>query len=405
MRSRSAKSGGEPMVRSRAWAAALLAAAMAGGAYAGAADAAAPAGAWDAYNLAPASRTVQPAGVLKTGGTVDRSSGVTTLRDTGSYVTFDFGKEVGGFVKLRFGAGTSAGETVGLTFSESSVYAEPTSNDASNGGSNNEPPLEYRVTPGATIGTRTDQATAGRPASTALTASAAAGDTTLQVASTTGLFAGSAIRVDDEAVQIVSIAPGRLTVTPSLAHPHGSGAPVALGPQSALRGGFRYLTVVNRSAGTLQISGVSVEITFTPQLSDLRAYKNYFYSNDRLVNRVWYGGAYTVQTNIIANDQGRVWGPPALGGNNNALVGELGSTVLVDGAKRDRTVWPGDLGISVPTDYASLGDMVTIKNSLQTLYNHQNAAGALPYPGPGVNKIRRERLRGPPVEPDKVGHL
>jgi hypothetical protein len=31
--------------------------------------------------------------------------------------------------------------------------------------------------------------------------------------------------------------------------------------------------------------------------------------------------------------------------------------------------------------------MTTIKNSLQTLYNHQNAAGALPYAGPAVNFI------------------
>ena len=123
-------------------------------------------------------------------------------------------------------------------------------------------------------------------------------------------------------------------------------------------------------------------------MSDLRAYPNYFYSDDQLINRIWYAGAYTVQTNIIANDTGRVWNPaPATGWNNGAVVGEFGATVLVDGAKRDRTVWPGDLGISVPTDYVSLGDMVTIKNSLQTLYNHQNAAGALPYAGPAVNFI------------------
>ena len=29
--------------------------------------------------------------------------------------------------------------------------------------------------------------------------------------------------------------------------------------------------------------------------------------------------------------------------------------MLVDGAKRDRTVWPGDLGIAVPTAYVSIG--------------------------------------------------
>ena len=97
-------------------------------------------------------------------------------------------------------------------------------------------------------------------------------------------------------------------------------------------------------------------------MADLKAYPNDFYSDDALINRIWYAGAYTVQTNIIANDTGRVWNPaPAIGWNNGAVVGELGSTVLVDGAKRDRTVWPGDLGISVPTDFVSLGDMVTME--------------------------------------------
>ena len=122
-------------------------------------------------------------------------------------------------------------------------------------------------------------------------------------------------------------------------------------------------------------------------MSDLRAYPNYFYSDDPLLNRIWYAGAYTVQTNIIAADQGRVWPAPSIGWDNGATVGELGDSVLVDGAKRDRTIWPGDLGISVPTDYASLGDMTTIKNSLQTLYNHQAASGALPYAGPAVNFV------------------
>jgi hypothetical protein len=83
-----------------------------------------------------------------------------------------------------------------------------------------------------------------------------------------------------------------------------------------------------------------------------------------------------------------VWGAPDVGWNNSAPVGEAGDTVLVDGAKRDRTVWPGDLGISVLTDYVSLGDLVTVRNSLQTLYNHQDAtSGALPYAGPAVNFI------------------
>ncbi|MGH6653996.1 MAG: discoidin domain-containing protein, partial [Actinocrinis sp.] len=155
-------------------------------------------------------------------------------------------------------------------------------------------------------------------------------------------------------------------------------------PQAQLRGGFRYLTLFADSAGTIDLDNVSLAISFAPSMSNLRDYDNYFYSSDPLLNRIWYAGAYTVQTNTIASNTGRVWGPPATGWNNSAVVG-VGSEVLVDGAKRDRTVWPGDLGVSVPTEYASLGDLTPTRNALTTLYDHQAASGQLPYAGPEVN--------------------
>jgi hypothetical protein len=155
-------------------------------------------------------------------------------------------------------------------------------------------------------------------------------------------------------------------------------------PQASLRGGFRYLTLFANSAGPIAIDHVSLAISFAPSMASLRAYGNYFYSSDPLLNRIWYAGAYTVQTNTIAPTTGRVWGPPASGWDNSATVG-VGSEVLVDGAKRDRTVWPGDLGVSVPTEYVSLGDLTPTRNALTTLYDHQAASGELPYAGPEVN--------------------
>jgi len=91
-----------------------------------------------------------------------------------------------------------------------------------------------------------------------------------------------------------------------------------------------------------------------------------------------------VQTNTIAADQGRVWGPPTTGWDNSARIG-VGSSVLTDGAKRDRTVWPGDLGVSVPTAYVSTNDLNSTKNALQTMYNAQKASGELPFAGPPVS--------------------
>ncbi|HWO61787.1 MAG TPA: trehalase family glycosidase [Umezawaea sp.] len=155
-------------------------------------------------------------------------------------------------------------------------------------------------------------------------------------------------------------------------------------PKAKQRGGFRYLTLFVDSAGSIAIDRVSVDITFAPTMTDLRDYPNHFRSSDPLLNKIWYAGAYTVQTNIIPPDTGRVWGPPGTGWDNGATVG-AGDTVLVDGAKRDRTVWPGDLGVSVPTEYASLGDLTPTRNALTTLYQHQTPSGELPFAGPQVN--------------------
>ncbi len=155
-------------------------------------------------------------------------------------------------------------------------------------------------------------------------------------------------------------------------------------PPASLRGGFRYLTLFANADGPIVLDRVSLAISFAPTMANLRDYPNYFYSSDPLLNRIWYAGAYTVQTNTIGPTTGRVWGPPASGWDNSATVG-VGDTVLVDGAKRDRTVWPGDLGVSVPTEYASLGDLAPTRNALTTLYQHQAASGELPYAGPEVN--------------------
>lgn len=155
-------------------------------------------------------------------------------------------------------------------------------------------------------------------------------------------------------------------------------------PKDKLRGGFRYLTLFNQSGGSIALDKVTLHITFAPTMTNLRDYANTFHSSDPLLNKIWYAGAYTVQTNTIAPDTGRVWGPPPTGWNNGAVVG-VGDSVLVDGAKRDRTVWPGDLGVSVPTEYASIGNVTPTRNALTTLYDHQQASGELPFAGPEVN--------------------
>ncbi|MEV5751542.1 alpha-L-rhamnosidase C-terminal domain-containing protein [Actinoallomurus sp. NPDC052308] len=268
---------------------------------------------WDAYNLSPKTRTVRPAAIYTTNGTVTNPSAVlsgetTRISGNGSYVTLDFGKDVGGLATLHF-AGSDGAQQVGLAFSESSDYVGPDS-DASTGGPRKTDGVLYADVNGPTTYTT---------------------------------------------------------------------------PAQYQRGGFRYLTLFLSSAGSVDLDGVSVHFTAAPAMKNPAQYANYFYSSDPLLNRIWYAGAYTVQLNTIDPKTGRTWEPPAALWDNTGDVG-VGDTILVDGAKRDRTVWPGDLGVEIPTAYAAFNDTVSARNALTTIFQHQKSTGELPYSGPMMNK-------------------
>ena len=125
---------------------------------------------------------------------------------------------------------------------------------------------------------------------------------------------------------------------------------------------------------------MTLYFTPAPTLSDLRAYSGSFRSNDDLINRVWYPGAYTVQMDTIDPRQANL--AAALSGWLNNELGGSGATILVDGAKPDRAVWPGDLGISALIAFLSTGDTLSMKNDLTTLFAGQDSAGCLPVAGP-----------------------
>lgn len=143
-------------------------------------------------------------------------------------------------------------------------------------------------------------------------------------------------------------------------------------PDEVMRGGFRYLTLflITDASASVSVSDIRLEISFQPTWSNLRAYQGYFHSDDELLNRIWYAGAYTLQTNSVPVNTGR-WVPMlANGWANNGTLGP-GDTIIVDGAKRDRAVWPGDMGIAVPSGFVSIGDLDSVKNALQVMYNYQ----------------------------------
>lgn len=62
-------------------------------------------------------------------------------------------------------------------------------------------------------------------------------------------------------------------------------------PPERDRGGFRYLTLIATSREAVQVGNITLEITFMPHWSDLRAYTGYFFADgEDMLNSVWYAG-------------------------------------------------------------------------------------------------------------------
>lgn len=162
-------------------------------------------------------------------------------------------------------------------------------------------------------------------------------------------------------------------------------------PPERFRGGFRFLTF--NALEDVTVSNISCAIGFATNMPDLRGGSGYFYTPDpasEMLNRVWYAGAYTIQTNIAPADTGR-WLPQVRPGWAYNATLSVASPCLVDGAKRDRAVWPGDLGISGPIAMLAYGEYgrEAVHNSIETLFYYQNATtGALPFAGPATGSFR-----------------
>ncbi|OJK02868.1 hypothetical protein ASPACDRAFT_1864575 [Aspergillus aculeatus ATCC 16872] len=269
-------------------------------------------GSWEKNIFAPASRTVNPETLfLITKPDVTHEYAQYKLQGNGSLVVYDFGREVGGIVTVKY---TSTGSgALGLAFTEAKDYIGEWS-DSSNGG--------FKGPDGALYGNFTE-----------------AGEHSYTM------------------------------------------------PDKYLRGGFRYLTLflITDNSTAVQIKDVSLEIGFQPTWSNLRAYQGYFDSSDDLLNAIWYSGAYTLQTNEVPVNTGRQIPAMPAGWANNATLGP-GDTIIVDGAKRDRAVWPGDMGIAVPSAFVSIGNLESVKNALQVMYNYQASTGAFDESGPPLSQ-------------------
>ncbi|KAH7024263.1 bacterial alpha-L-rhamnosidase domain-containing protein [Macrophomina phaseolina] len=280
---------------------------------------------YEEYILAPSSRTLHPVSVWKANGTVEGADSVTSdalgsATFTGaSAVTFDYEKNIAGVVSLTIGNVSDENQYIGITFSESSLWISGESSDAT--------------------------ADAG----------------------------------NDETLWFQPKKAGVYTV-----------------PRQNERGAFRYLSLVHNTTGSLEVTQVTTHYTAMPHWADdaLRNYTGYFHSDDELLNRIWYAGAYTNQICTIDPNYGDalIYLGEITSNMTTDEVGNLpwyvnytianGTSVLVDGAKRDRLVWAGDMAIAVPGVVSSTNDLISIQNALNSLFDIQNkTSGQLPYAG------------------------
>ncbi|KAH6658223.1 Six-hairpin glycosidase-like protein [Truncatella angustata] len=152
------------------------------------------------------------------------------------------------------------------------------------------------------------------------------------------------------------------------------------------RGGFRYLTVVHNATGTVSISNLTVYWITSPEMDNPAAYTGHFHSNSEKLNRVWYAGAYTNQLCSIDPTTGNSLGQPLEGWHYDYTISN-GTSVLVDGGKRDRLIWPGDIAISGPSIFVSTNSLDPIRNGIDALFLQQQADGRLPYAGEPFNEF------------------
>lgn len=357
---------------------------------------------WHKYVLGPSSPQVYPKALTESRGDVSRPAalvernGTTTLTtvagQTPASVLVDFGQEMSGplFMDVVRTAGSGGG-------------ALPT----------------LQVATGEAL------SFIRRPLATTVTADTPAGATSIPVASVNGVEVNSEIVLGTGASAqtrtVASFAPtagtgngaGTITVTAPLSDPVFRSVPAQTGPPpvpavpatavtsttagpasdenpgQALVGGndlltptgpgrldtgshpgFRFALLTLTTPGTMTIRDLGVD--FQAFRATPEDYRGWFESSDEELNRLWYAGAYTLQMNLKL---------PGLRGLPDGRV--------YDGAKRDGSIWTGDLIIQTPTAVATLGDVGEqyVKSSLEELLREQRADGHLPG-SPDFNKGR-----------------
>lgn len=144
--------------------------------------------------------------------------------------------------------------------------------------------------------------------------------------------------------------------------------------------GFRYLRISldalpsdapdANAHGEVDISGVS--LYFTAYLGTPNTYQGWFDSSDQQLNQYWYNASYT---NELVTDTFRPGEVEPRGADSPTLDGKV---VLMDGAKRDRDPYVGDIAVSGRTDYLTHDVGAAARDVLADLADHQRSDGWIP---------------------------
>ncbi|MBV9448963.1 MAG: hypothetical protein JO345_24000 [Streptosporangiaceae bacterium] len=315
-----------------------------------------PGGGWQSYLEQPRSSNVKAVSATVLSGTVSNARGLTadghgnttltvTPADGPATVLLDYGVDVEGMPYLGVASSTGASPSVSLAFTEAKGYLRT-------------------------------------PGSSTLAAASAAGATSLSVQPGTSrspltFAAGDTVTVGSptETGTIVSVSGATLNLKSPLADAHPAGAAVTSTPgavtgdsafqarqvavpvtatgtlTSGLMGGFRFEAITLTTPGTLVLTGAGVQFG-DGYLATASDYQGYFLSSSNAFNTMYYDGAYTEQTDM-----------------QPAGVGGAAQPSVLDGAKRDRAIWSGDLkieGQGIADTLGTNGDNY-VKQSLLTL--------------------------------------
>jgi len=325
-------------------------------------------GGWQSYLEQPASTNVKPASATVLSGSVSnprgltaRGHGNTTLTVTAggppATVLLDYGVEVEGspYVSVVSYPSGATAPAVSLAFSESRTYMR---------------------TPGAST-----LAAAAAAGATSVTVKPGTSGSPLTFADGDTVTIGSPAETDT----ITSVSGVTLTLKTPLADAHAAGATVTSTPgavtgdsafqardvslpitsattlTSGFMGGLRFEAITLSAPGTVVLSGAGVRFG-GGYLATPSDYQGYFLSSSGVFNTMYYDGAYTEQTDM----------QPA--GTNGAT-----QPSVLDGAKRDRAIWSGDLGIEGQGIADTLGSNGNdyVKQSLLKLITSSQQGGGL----------------------------